>query len=111
MEKEVIIVPKDKCALNVLAEMGEQIRNAWIFLHENAVEKLRKTADFKPNYGDKMKFVWVETEDYPKTVLYFEKDEDAEVVWKKVYRIEASDIAFEDSPKDPEFLFFLKMQE
>lgn len=45
MKKEVILVPKDKCPLDVLAEMGERTKNAWIFLHQNATEKLKKTAD------------------------------------------------------------------
>ena len=30
MKKEVIIVPEDKCPLDVLAEMGERTANAWI---------------------------------------------------------------------------------
>ena len=35
MKKEEIIVPKDKCPLDVLSEMGERTKNAWIFLHYN----------------------------------------------------------------------------
>ena len=39
-----IIVPKDKCPLEVIAEMGEQTQNAWIFLNKDAINHLRDTA-------------------------------------------------------------------
>ncbi len=45
MKKEPILVPKNKCPLDVLAEMGEQTKSAWIFLHRNAVEKLISLAE------------------------------------------------------------------
>ena len=38
-------MPHDKCPLDILSEMGDKTQNAWIFLHRNAFEKLRSTAD------------------------------------------------------------------
>lgn len=41
---KTIFVPKDKCPLEVLAEIGEQTRDAWIFLHNDVVDHLKETA-------------------------------------------------------------------
>ena len=118
MLKEVILVPKDKCPLDVLAEMGSQTANAWIFLHKNAVEKLRSTADqvneFPSMIEFQSEFKWNATPEYPATLLqitHLPKIVNSREEWIKVYRIKASDIAFEYSASDPEYLFFLKMEE
>ena len=106
MKKEVILVPKDKCPLDVLAEMGERTKNSWIFLHDDAVFKLEITADFieETEYRE---LVWNATEKYPATTL----DIEISGTWHMVYRIDADDIAFTDEPQDPEDIFFLKMAE
>lgn len=106
MKKEVIIVPKDKCPLDVLTEMGERTKNSWIFLHDNAVSKLEQTADYIEE-GEYRELVWSATEQYPATTL------DIEIggTWHKVYRIMADDIAFEHEPQNPEDIFFLNMAE
>lgn len=109
MKKEVILVPKDKCPLDVLAEMGEKIQNSWIFLHKNAAEILYDTADDILLREEGFRDVsWKETEQYPETNI---KVQSSVLVWLKVYEINASDIAFTISPDDPEDLFFLKMEE
>lgn len=53
MKKKVTLVPKDKCPLDVLAEMKERTANAWIFLHHNAVEKLQRSDGVSCNEGRK----------------------------------------------------------
>lgn len=105
MLKEVIIVPKDKCPLDVLAELGAKTGRSWIFLHKTAIEKLRKTADIYPAGFCKLMY-WKETERYPSTTIYVEN---TQTDWSRVYHINASDIAFDYEPNDPEYLFFLKM--
>ena len=104
MLKKVILVPKDKCPLDVLAEMGSQTANAWIFLHTNAVEKLRSTADTITTNGP-LKMYWKETEKYPSTTILLEP----KAKWYRVCHIKAEDIAFEYEPHDPKYIFFLKM--
>ena len=104
MLTDVIIVPKDKCPLDVLAELGSKTGNAWIFLHTTAIQKLLKTADTVESFPFLIE--WKETEKYPATTILVEvtkKD------WSRVCRINASDIAFKDEPNDPEYIFFLKM--
>lgn len=106
MKKEVILVPKDKCPLELLAEMGERIKNSWIFLHDSAVSKLKTTTDYieENSYWE---LVWSATEKYPATTL----DIEIAGTWHRVYRIIAEDIAFEHEPQDPEDIYFLKMAE
>ena len=65
MKKEVILVPQDKCPLDVLAEMGECTRNSWIFLHDNVVDKLHSTADESHIHEDDYVYLcWHATKDY-----------------------------------------------
>lgn len=106
MKKEVILVPKDKCPLDVLAEMGERTKNLWIFIHDDAISKLKETADYVEE-GEYQEFVWTETEECLATFL----DIEIQGTWHRVYRIIVDDIAFEHEPQDPEDIFFLKMAE
>lgn len=106
MKKDVTFVPKDKCPLDVLADLGERTKNSWIFLHDNAVGKLTKTADCIKE-DEYLELVWSATEKYPAATL----DIEIAGTWHKIYRIIADDIAFEHEPQDPEEIFFLKMAE
>lgn len=113
MKKEVILVPKDKCPLNVLAEMGERIRNSWIFLHENAYEKLSKTSDIHStnntmNDAELAYMKWNATEEFPVMILFCDVPS---VTWGRIKSITASDIAYSICPSDPEDIYFLKMDE
>jgi len=115
MKKEVILVPKDKCPLDVLAEMGEQIRNSWIFLHENAYNHLLKSKGVSystfnsMNANQETLIKWTATEEYPETVMFCEVP--SPKGWAKITSIKAEDIAFGLSTHNPEDIFFLKMEE
>ena len=70
MKKEVILVPKDKCPLDVLAEMGEITEKAWIFLDASAYNKLLESDGCKV-YGSekddgKIMLKWEATDEYPR---------------------------------------------
>lgn len=113
MKKEVILVPKDKCPLDVLAEMGERIRNSWIFLHENAYQHLLKSkgashfTENSMNANQETLITFDATKDYPETVMSCEIPPTKG--WGKITYIEADDISFEFSPNDPQDIYFLKM--
>ena len=107
MKKEVILVPKDKCPLDVLSEMGERTKNSWIFIHEDVVIKLVTMADYETEEKEYQELLWDETEEYPATTIDFEIGG----IWHRVYRIIAEDIAFECESPDPEEIIFLKMAE
>ncbi len=113
MKKDVnvILVPKDKCPLDVLADMQERIRNSWIFLHRNAVNKLRETADETREIAFGSYMCWKGTDEYPSTLLTFDSDlvGTCRGVWSQVTAIIASDINFASS-LDPKYIYFLKME-
>ena len=108
MLKEVTIVPKGKCPLNVLSEMGDKTANSWIFLHKNAIEKLRSTADSVDGFGCIIALHWKATAEYPSTLVWINNSNEE---WVKILRIKADDIAFDYEPSDPRHLYFLKMEE
>ena len=111
MKKEVIIVPRDKCPLDMLAEMGELVRKSWIFLNFNAVDKLRETSDEQEdqNRGRDLKLVWNATEEFPQTEVVIDVS-GFPAEWKPITLISASDISYDFMPTDPEDIFFLKME-
>lgn len=111
MKREVTIVPKDKCPLDVLAELGDRTKDAWIFVHSNVVRKMGQTADYDRLDGNNIKiFYWNKTAKYPATTLFLDTN-------RKIFNyflvtaIEASDIAFKLMLDEPAEIFFLKMEE
>ncbi|MBO4815741.1 MAG: hypothetical protein J5507_02150 [Clostridia bacterium] len=111
MKKEVTLVPKDKCPLDMLASLGTRTGSAWIFLHQNAVEKLTSIADdsiIRPVSGFRSCH-WNPTKDFPET--YIQIEENSDKIWLEVYRIDADNISFQFPSDDPCNIFFLKMAE
>lgn len=111
MKMETTYVPKDKCPLDFIAELGAQTAISWLFLHKNAIEKLCKTADSFSGHIGRRRLTWEATEKYPRTVLEYDDSGVAGYTWFNILYIEASDIAFRRSPSTPAYLFFLEMEE
>ena len=111
MKKEVMRVPQDKCPLDLLAEMGEQTKSAWIFLHRNTVEKLISTADSHVLHcvNGFQELFWQGTDALPETTLWVEWHDNK--VWLEVYLIQANDIAFNHPVADPDEIIFINMEE
>lgn len=109
MKKEVTIVPKDKCPLDVLAEFENRTKNAWIYLHENAVKKLEETCNRYDKFTGFISLVWNATEKFPMTNIHICTEKTG--CWQYVQYISADDIAFNCMVEDPEEIFFLKMDE
>jgi len=93
MKKEVIYVPKDKCPLDTIKELGDEAISAWVFLHKNVIEKLKEINVYVSTYygcGD----VWM-------VAAAIEK-----------YEIPRMRIQFDwIACKDPENIFFIQMEE
>ena len=116
MKKEVILVPKDKCLWDVLAEMGQQgykTESAWIFLHVNVIEKLRQSDGIQCKE-------WAKAETFLFERKATEKHSSVKMVvgvfeivtdYRPVSFIVASDISYNFMPADPEHLYFFKMDE
>lgn len=101
-----IMVPMDKCPLEVLAGMGEETKNAWIFFHDNVIKRLRKTADKVVTVSHIQELLW-RGEDNKKMFVDFEK---GLTDWRRVYRINSINIAFRNEPRNPENVIFLQME-
>ena len=106
---ELIICPKGKCPLDLLADMGTEIVDAWILLHDNAVERLVKTVTDDIAGAEYRELYWDATQEYPATAVYLDKGKQLD--YHLVYKIRANDISFKDIPSTPEKIFLIKMQE
>ncbi len=109
MKKEVTKVPKDKCLLNYIAEMGERAEKAWIYVHQNDVAKLSKMEGTIHYYDeDDIIMYWEETDKYPTTRLIIQYEYGAK--WLKIQEIQAEDIKFKKSCSDPQEIIFLEKE-
>lgn len=119
MNVNVITVPKDKCPLDVIAEMGENSRNAWLFFDHNCKEDLFQKADDvitregnSPYEGMTHTLVWAATDKFPETKLVIELftgHDDLIGTWA-VKQIAADDIAFEKRTAIPTEICFFKKE-
>lgn len=110
MELLNLTVPQDMCALDFLAEMKEQTKNAWIFLHKNIIIELIKSDKVKCEDGMNCLILsWKATDEYPKIRIVINSFEAKS--WYTVIAIEAIDIAFKsiDNIEEPECIICLKM--
>jgi len=112
MKKKVTFVLNNECAMDVLAELGEETKDAWIWVHKNVTENLKKDADsvMAEGFGGHFRIRWKATEESPETeILIYCGEKGSE--WDKVLTISADDIAYTTMPSDPEELLFLKMED
>lgn len=115
----VITVPKNKCPLDMIAKMGEDSRNAWLFLDHNCKEDLFQKADDvitgegSSSYeGMTHTLVWAATDQFPETKLVIELftgHEDFIGTWA-VKQIVADDIAFEKRTAIPTEVYLFKKE-
>ena len=106
MRKEVIVVPWGECPLDVLARLGEQTENAWVFLYVDTVRVLEMTAS-SHDMGERETLKWDETNPlHPGTTMVLKRDSE---LWFRVIKIDAPNIAFKDESHDPENIFFFQI--
>ena len=113
MKLEFITVPRDKCPLDVLADMGDQTSNAAILLSPNAMKKLKETADRDEKLDEAAMFLsWNATDKFPQTSIILVKETCnlRGIEYRAVY-INADDIAFRcQRHKEPEVEYILEME-
>lgn len=108
MKKEVILVPKDKFPIDVIAEIGERTKNCWIFLHDNAYLRLKNACDKDLSTSYYKEFFFESSNDSPETHITFHNCRNGD--WFKVISISAYDLDVKCS-EDPEDIFFIRMEE
>ena len=112
--KSVILVPKGKCPLDVLAELGGRTAHAWIFMHEDVVESLRRICDEeKRTEGADSLFYWYGTSVamFPQPIRAFLSACTFTDPWRVIACIDAPNIAFNIRCDNPKEIIFLKMAE
>lgn len=114
--ENITFIPKDKCPLDVLAQMGERIKDDWIFLHRNVIDNLEHSSgvSLKVNHDNTLTLSWKATEDYPETKIVIDLCSSAYtkyLVWKPVILILAADIKYDLIPTDTDEIIFLQMEE
>ena len=111
MKPEDLFVPADKCPLDFLAEMGERIKNSWIFVDQTVVNKLKESEGVTDKRHGLMGhcLTWEATEDYPETKVVY--DVFYGTGWYVILEIEADDIAYKTigSVKEADAVIRLKM--
>lgn len=95
--RKLINLPVDKCPLDVLADMGEEIRGAKILLDLSAFKKLTQTAKYEKVSESHVLF-WNASEKFPETTViaeteYVNDNNYTGYVYHIVY-IHAADICF-----------------
>lgn len=111
MKAEDLFVPTDKCPLDFLAEMGERIKNAWIFADDTVIENLKnsKGVTRKPKGLTDYLLIWENTKDYPETKLQYNIFYGTG--WYVFVRIEADNISYKNigNVREPSKIIRLKM--
>ena len=104
---EIITVPEGECAMNILAGLGEETRNSWIFIHKEQFTKLREKADGFEHEDAFGHLNWDATDEFPETYLGVILGSNS-LDYVPVFKIEADDIVFKKPAATPERIFFIR---
>ncbi len=114
MKQEVITVPKDKCPLDVLADMGEETYTAGILFSPEGLNKMLETADRHEKLDSTAYLLsWNATEKFPQTTIIIVGEQYSQPVglqYRAVF-IHANDISFRRQLDDRTVDYFLTMEE
>lgn len=105
-----LVVPRNKCVMDYIADLGEKTKNAWIFIHQSNLDQLLKSEGVIDRgwLEDRRTLSWEKTDDYPETTIVistFDADD-----FYVVVQIDAEDIAFKQisKVKNPEYVIKLE---
>ncbi len=106
----MILVGKNQCPLDKIAELGESTSVAWICLGSKATRVLESTCDDLEYLEDgSEQLTFNETADSPETVIVLTRG--PMFPWYFVKKIRAEDIKFTEAVEDPQTLYLLEMEE
>lgn len=109
MKKEITWIEENEHLSDVLVKLGQQTKEAYIYLHENIVHQLEKTSNRYEQLTHSIRLTQNATEHKPSFCITIGN----EVVgrWKPVFEIEGKNIAFDQISSDPDEIFFFKIKE
>lgn len=100
-------VPKKKCPLDIISEMGEDAKKFRFFMDQAGLDQLRKSADSLTSIFDDSILEWKATDKYPSTKLVLSRSYGK---WYMIKEIEAKDIFFRKISKNVEDNIFLEKE-
>lgn len=103
---DLYVVPEGVCPLDVMATMGNELEDAWVYISTEVLNKLQKTSKCS-TVEDGYSMEWPATPKYPKTQLVVKCDSPC---WWSVVSVRASDIPYADRVPDPKTIIFITME-
>ncbi len=92
-----------ECPLDVIASLGEDSRNAWIFISDKYY--LDWIKDGFHTHSNKCEYIhFAANKEFPETDIYLSHISD----WCDILKISAEDIAFKDKPLNPDIIFLIE---
>lgn len=108
MVKEIILLPKDKCPLTFIWELGENVKKSWIFLHADIVPYLMLAATESVMNGSKPILIhWDPLGKLSEISISVKFDKDN--IWNEMVGMKTDKINFDTPCADPEYIYFIKM--
>ena len=113
MKKKVVVIPKNKKPLEALLGMKEQLKKSWIFVHENVYRSLSKTCDSYTRHNsvndlENAYMKWNAKKDKSEVVILLEIPQNT---WGRIRTISAGSKNSFTTPKDPKYIYFIKIEE
>ena len=109
MVKEVILLPEGKCPLAFIRELGENVKNSWIFLHADIVPYLMLTArESIMNSSKPILIHWDPLGKLSEISIAVKYDKDN--VWNEMVGMKTDKIDFDSHCPDPQYIYFVKME-
>ena len=97
MTKKEISLPEKNIVELIKALQDQKLDNAWIYISNNLVNELTKTADKELHFEHLKEIKWM-SEEKPMGFVDFER---RPTVWHKVYRINSGVPFYLENPKIP----------
>ncbi len=105
MITKTILLKENECALDAIASLCIDSKNAWIYIDKMCFYDMRKTcSNINNKENNSYQIYWKATSTVPETTIKFTQDI---TKWYDVQEIRADDIAFTLKPLNPKIIFFI----
>ncbi len=111
MKIDPIYCPKDKDPRDFLAELGDQTKNAWIYVSDGFYSNLCATCSSfgSLNASKHLKLKWYLYDNETTIIIKFVTVDSC--LWNEITSIHSKDIAFKEKSPNPTDILFIKMED